>query len=327
MRVILWLVALFAVLWSGFWYFGARTLRAETEAALAEMKAEGRADYSAFTLGGFPARFELTVADPALADPGGRWLWRAPSLTVHALAYDPGKIIALLPTGQTVETPRQKVTLAATDMRASAGFGLTTALPLLHAEAVSDATTATSDLGWTLSASQIRLAIREDDAAAFRYRLGAEATALALSGAPAGLLAAAKLPTGPGRLRLDTDATFDRVLDRTAANAPPLLRGLMLHALELDWGDLSLRGDGSIDISTAGEPEGVISLRMKNWQGLPALLVAAGVVPPEMEKQLSKTMQQLAALSGDPAELVLPLNLKAGWMALGPLPLGPAPRF
>ena len=46
-----------------------------------------------------------------------------------------------------------------------------------------------------------------------------------------------------------------------------------------------------------------------------------------MEKQLSKTMQQLAALSGDPAELVLPLNLKAGWMALGPLPLGPAPRF
>jgi hypothetical protein len=327
MRVILWLVALFAVLWSGFWYFGARTLRAETEAALTQMKAEGRVDYSAFDLGGFPARFELTVNNPALADPGGRWIWRAPNLTVHALAYDPGKIIALLPSGQTVETARQTITLSTTDMRASAGFGLSTALPLLHAEAISDATEAASDLGWTLAAQQIRLAIREEDAAAFRYRLGAEATALALSGPPAEALAHASLPASPGQVRIDADAIFDRALDRTATDAPPMLRALALSALELDWGDLSLRGDGRIDISAAGTPEGSVNLRLRNWQALPPLLVATGVILPEMEKQLADTMQQLTALSGDPGALALPLTFKAGWMALGPLPLGPAPRF
>lgn len=327
MRVILWLVALFAVLWSGYWFLAARTLRSETEAALAAMKAEGRADYSEFDLGGFPARFKLTVTDPALADPGGRWLWRAPNLTVHALAYDPGKIIALLPTGQTIETARQKITLSTTAMRASAGFGLSAALPLLHAEAISDATEATSDLGWTLAAQQIRLAIRKEDAGAFRYRLGAEATAMALSGPPAETLARANLPAGPGQMRIDADATFDRALDRTAADAPPMLRGLALSALELDWGDLSLRGEGRIDISAAGAPEGVVNLRLRNWQGLPPLLVATGTVPPELEKQLGDTMRQLAALSGDPEELALPLTFKAGWMALGPLPLGPAPRF
>lgn len=147
MRVILWLVALFAVLWSGFWFYAARTVRHETETALAEMKADGRADYSAIDLGGFPARFELTVTDPALVDPGGRWLWRAPSVTFHALAYDPGKVIALLPTGQTIETAGQSIALSTTDMRASAGFGLSTTVPLLHAEAISDRTEAKSDGG------------------------------------------------------------------------------------------------------------------------------------------------------------------------------------
>lgn len=327
MRVILWLVALFAVLWGGFWYFGAQKLRSETETALTQMKAEGRADYSGFDLGGFPARFELTVTDPALADPGGRWLWRAPSLTIHALAYDPGKIIALLPSGQTIEAAGETIALSTTDMRMSAGFGLSTALPLLHAEAISDATEAKSDLGWTLAAKQIRLAIREEGAAAFRYRLGAEATALALSGPPAEVLARASLPASPGQVRIDADATFDRALDRAAADAPPKLSALALSALELDWGDLSLRGDGRIDISAAGAPEGVINLRLRNWQGLPPLLVATGTVPPEMEKQLGDMLQQLAALSGDPEELALPLTFKAGWMALGPLPLGPAPRF
>ncbi|MCA0271448.1 MAG: DUF2125 domain-containing protein [Proteobacteria bacterium] len=327
MRVILWLVALFTVLWSGYWFLAARTLRAETEAALTQMKAEGRADYSAFDLGGFPARFKLTVTDPALADPGGRWRWRAPSLTVHALAYDPGKIIALLPSGQTIEAAGQTIALTTTDMRTSAGFGLSTALPLLHAEAISDATEAKSDRGWTLAAREIRLAIREEDATSFRYRLGAKATALALSGPPAESLARANLPASPGQLRIDADATFDRALDRTAIDTPPMLRALAVSALELDWGDLSLRGDGRIDISAAGTPEGAINLRLGNWQGLPPLLVATGIVPPEMEQQLGDTMRQLAALSGDPKELALPLTFNAGWMALGPLPLGPAPRF
>lgn len=327
MRVILWLVALFAVLWSGFWYVGARALRAETEAALSRMKAEGRADYSALDLGGFPARFELTVTDPALADPGGRWIWRAPGLTVHALAYDPGKIIALLPNDQTIEIAGQTIAVATTDLRASAGFGLSADLPLRHGEAVSDATRLTAANGATMGADQLRAAIREEDAAAFRYRFGLEARALTLAGAPAETLARAGLPAGPGHFRLDAFAAFDQPLDRKAATSPPRITATDVAALEVDWGPLSLRGDGKLTINGAGQPEGTIMLRLKNWQGLPPLLVAAGVIPPDMERPLFQTMKQLANLTGDTNELALPLVFQAGWVALGPLPLGPAPRL
>lgn len=327
MRVILWLVALFALLWSGFWFYGARTVRHETEAALSRMKADGRADYSAIDLGGFPARFELTVTDPALADPAGRWLWRAPSLTVLAQAYDPGKIIALLPSDQTIGIAGQTIAVTATDMRASAGFGLSSDLPLRHAETVSGATRLATAEGAMLDADQLRVAIREEDASANRYRLGLEASALTLAGAPAETLAVAGLPAGPGHLRLDAFATFDRRLDRNAAEVPPRITAADVQALEVDWGPLSLRGDGKLAVDGAGQPAGTIMLRLKNWQGLPPLLVAAGMVPPDMERPIFRMMKQLAKLTGDTDELALPLVFQSGWVALGPLPLGPAPRL
>ncbi len=327
MRVILWLVAALAVLWGGYWYVSAGALRHGTEAALTAMQTEGRADFSAIDLGGFPARFKLTVTDPALRDPNGGWTWRAAQVVVHALAYDPGQIIAVLPADQTLTVGRETIALRTTDMRASAAFGLATALPLQHAEAVSGAITATSDLGWALSGDALRLAIREEDPATFRYRLGAEATSLTLTGVPAEILTRAGLRNGPGRIRLDADATFDRALDRTVAEVPPRPTAADIRSLELDWDKLSLRGSGMLSIDASGAPDGTLSLSLTNWQGLPPLLVAAGMIPPDMETSLTQSMGQLAMLSGTPDELSLPLSFKAGWVALGPLPLGPAPRF
>lgn len=327
MRVLLWLMAAVAALWCGYWYVGARTVRHETETALAAMKAEGRADYTAVGLSGFPARFKLTIADPALSDPARGWSWRAASATVHALAYDPGRIIALFPAEQTVRVGGQTIALATTGMRASAGFGLSATLPLGHAEAISDATRARSDAGWSARAGQLRAAIRLEDAATNRYRLGAEATALTLGGAPARILRRAGLGTGPGRFRLDADARFDAPLDRQAAMQPPRTREVVVHALELDWDALSLRGDGTLAIDGQGLPEGTLALGLTNWRGLPPLLVAAGIIPADAEQRLTRTMEQLALLSGNRDELRLPLTFKAGWVALGPLPLGPAPRL
>mgnify|MGYP005849740071 CR=1 FL=1 len=327
MRVVLWLVAGLAVLWAGYWYASARTLRHATEAALAAMKAEGRADYGAIDLGGFPARFRLSVTDPALSDPEGGWSWRAASLVVHALAYDPARIIAVLPADQTLTAGRETIALSTTDLRASAGFGLATALPLQHAEAVGGGFLAQSDQGWSLAGADLRLALREEDPARFRYRLGAAASGLAVSGLPAEVLTRARLTTGPGRLRLDAEASFDRALDRTIAEAPPRPTGLDIRALELDWDRLSLRGSGALTIGAGGAPDGTLALELTHWQGLPPLLVAAGVIPPDMETALTRMMAELASRSGQPDALSLPLSFKAGWVALGPLPLGPAPRF
>ncbi len=327
MRVIIWLVAALTVLWSGYWYVSARALRHETETVLAAMKADGHADYSAVDLKGFPARFELTVTDPALNDPVTGWFWRAPTATVLAMAYNPNKIIAFLPADQMLKLAGETIALKTTGMRASASFGLSTELPLQHAEAVTDATTARSDHGWSLAADQVRLAIRADDPAVFRYRLGVEGIGLTLSGIPANILTRAGISNGPGRIRLDSDARFDGPLDRSVTMSPPRATEIDMRALELDWGTLNLRGDGKLSIDPRGVPQGTLALTLKNWQVLPPLLVAAGVVPADMEKRLAATMEQLALLSGNRDELSLPLIFQAGWMALGPLPLGPAPRF
>lgn len=326
MRVILWLVAALAVLWCGYWFLAARTLRTETLTALAAMKAEGRADYSDVSLGGFPARFELTVTDPAFRDPDRGLAWRAPRATVHALAYDPSRIIAVLPSDQVLEIAGQAIALTTTDMRASAAFGRSADLPLQHAEAITGPTTAQSG-DWSIAADQVRLAIRAEDAAAFRYRLGAEGTGLAFTGLPAEILGRAGLGDGPGRIRLDAGASFDGPLDRNAVQELPRTTEIDVRALELDWGALSLRGNGTLSVDPGGVPTGTLTLSVRNWQGLPPLLVAAGVIPADMETRLGETMAQLARLSGNPDELTLPLAFQAGWVALGPLPLGPAPRL
>ena len=230
-------------------------------------------------------------------------------------------------TGKTYAPGSLAGNFAGASANASVAFGLSPAVPLSHAEAVSGPLTARSDRGWSLAMDALRLAVRQEDGEGFRYGLGAEATALALAGTPAVLLAKAGLADGPGRVRLDADAVLDRALDRAAAEVPPRITTLSVRSLELDWGRLALRGTGDLRIGADGTPEGTIQLRLANWRDLPPLLVALGLIAAAEAPALTRTMGQLALLSGGKGDLSLPLSFTGGWVALGPLPLGPAPRF
>ena len=327
MRALMRIVAVLTVLWCGYWFIGARVLTTEGRAALDQMQENGRLGYGSFSIGGFPARFEADMADLSVSDPAAGWAWSVPRVAVHALAYSPNRVIAVLPPEQRLRVAGQSLALTTEDMRASVAFGLSPAVPLSHAEAVSGPLTARSDRGWSLAMDALRLAARQEDGEGFRYRLGAEATALTLDGAPAALLAKAGLADGPGRVRLDADAVLDRALDRAAAEVPPRVTELSIRSLELDWGRLALRGTGDLRIGADGTPEGTIRLRLANWRDLPPLLVALGLIAEAEAPALTRTMGQLALLSGGTADLSLPLSFAGGWVTLGPLPLGPAPRF
>jgi hypothetical protein len=52
-----------------------------------------------------------------------------------------------------------------------------------------------------------------------------------------------------------------------------------------------------------------------------------GLVQPEVAPTVERMMETMAASSGDPQVLDLPLKFSSGRMSLGPLPLGPAPRM
>jgi hypothetical protein len=68
-----------------------------------------------------------------------------------------------------------------------------------------------------------------------------------------------------------------------------------------------------------------VTVDVTNWNRLPAVLVAAGLVTPEVAPTVARGMQALAAQTEDPTVLSLTLTLADGRMSFGPFPLGPAP--
>ena len=326
MRALLWITTAAAVLYGGYWVAGSTAMRRGAEAALADLQAQGIAGPAEITLRGFPSRFDLTVEPVALRS--GAVEWTAPFVQLFMLAYRPTHLIAVWPHEQVLTLAGLPLAITSTDMRASAVVGASADLPLDRTVLIAEdlAIQAGADLGVTLT--EARLATRADPAG-LTHDLGAELLGLSLS---AGLRAAADpegtLPAVMDRLRLDAALTLDRPLDRHAASAPPRPLALTLRDLSLRWGDLSLTASGQLDRSADGRLTGRIDIDAEHWREILALAVATGLVRAELAPTYAAALEQLAAVSGpDPDRLQVPLVLSGGWITLGPLPIGIAPRI
>lgn len=327
MRLVLGLVAAGAVFYSGYWYVGSRALTAGTETAFAEMHAAGLGGYGALGLGGFPGRFDLTVTEPELTSADGAFRWSAPEIQLYALSYRPHHVIAVLPPAMTLRVGREEIAVTSDDLRASAVVGIDTSLPLKRAQSVGKSVTLRSDRGWSATAGELRLAVREGTDAT-EQEIGAELIGLSLSGLPAALFGpGGLLPAEGERARLDAVLSLDRPLDRFAPEDGLRVIGADLRALELDWGPVRLSGNGQVEITPSGYPEGRIELGIRNWRAALPVATALGLVRPEIAPTVENMLEQLALAGGDAEKLDLPLVFAGGRMSLGPVPLGPAPRF
>jgi hypothetical protein len=313
MRRLLWIAAALMVVYCGYWIVASRLALQGVRTAVAQMQAVGTGSVAGVTLAGFPSRFDVTFDRPALVLGRGRAEWSTAFLQVFALSWRPNRIIAVWPPEQTLRLPFQTLTAATTDMRASAAFGASRALPLDHSTLVATGATIASDLGWTATFDELRLAtaLAEGPNA---HRLGLSLTGLEARGA---------------RFSVQGDAVarLTAPLDRAALAQPPRLAGLDLTGLQVTAGPATLRATGGFTVSADGTPEGRIDLQVTNWRDLLAALVTAGTIRPELAPTWEGVFARLSALSGDPANLDLPLILKGGLVSLGPLPLGPAPVF
>jgi hypothetical protein len=121
--------------------------------------------------------------------------------------------------------------------------------------------------------------------------------------------------------------TLTAPLDRNAGQTRPALAGLALTRSDLRWGGLGVRASGSIAPDAMGLAAGTIAIDVTGWPELVPVLQAAGAVKPELAQTTLALLQSLADQGADPKVLSLPLVFKDGWMTLGPLPLGPAPRL
>jgi len=333
MRKLLFLLILGTVIWSGYWFVGSSAVRQGAERWFADQSARGMtAERTDLSVAGFPNRFDLTVEGLKLADPQTGTGWQAPFAQVFAMTWKPWHIIAALPPTQVVTLADQDIALASVGMRASLRTKPASDLPLAAVIVESGAFTATSTKGWTMGAAQAVASINADEEiegagdAPNAYVIALDIADLAPDPATmARLTVGSGLPATVSIIRTLATATLTAPLDRRAGEARPNLAALALTETLITWGDLSVTASGTIAPDADGFAAGRIEISVANWERLVPVLVASGVVKPELSQTVQNMLGALALDSGDPAVLIVPLVLSDGRMSLGPLPLGPAP--
>ncbi|AWD22674.1 DUF2125 domain-containing protein [Fuscovulum blasticum] len=337
MRWLGWLAGIGALLWSGLWYGGSVLIHDGVEGWFQQQAAHGiTAEKTALAVTGFPGRFDLGITGLRLADPATGTGWLAPELHVFAQSWKPWHLTAALPPTQTVTLPGETVTVTGQALAATLGSAPSPDVPLTEVTLTGDRLDLRSDAGWTLGLGEFAVTLRVDpDSPPGGYLLTFDLAPLTPDPALLARVRAVTLPDLPhpdfpdavealaGTIHLQ----FSAPLDRHAADRQPLLNTVEIAEAGFTWGQLSLAATGTVQADAQGFAAGRIELALTNWDRLPGLLVAAGVVQPGVGPTVGNMLRALAGQTPDPAVLKLPLVLQDGRMSLGPFPLGPAPQM
>ncbi len=327
MRILIALVVIAAAAWSGYWLVGARALDRAIRAGIADLRDRGvQVETADISVTGFPNRFDTIVDAPRIAWPNGVG-WSAPFLQVFALSYRPNQIIAAFPETQTVSGPFGTAIVETARARASALFRPGPALVLDHANLVAEDVRIASG-GKEVSAARVLAATRVPEGAeADRQNIGLTLDDVDLPATLAGRLG------GGGAGRID-GLTLDAFLDLSAPVSRKSLAGgdlsvtrIEVSRLDMVWGEVALGASGALDVAPDGMLSGEIELTLTNWQRAIEIATRTGLLPAAQRQMAEQGLSALSALSSRPDRLTAPLSFRGGWIYLGPVPLGPAPRL
>jgi hypothetical protein len=331
MRVLLAIVILAALGWSGFWWWNASMRDRAIEGWLAERRTDGWiADAGDVRVRGYPSRVDTIVTGLELADPEAGWSWRADELQVLSLSYKPHHVIAVLPGTQVFSTRYETVTAASERLRGSVIFRPNARLELDHMTFEIEGMQLEGSQGWSAGIGKAILATRQAaDGTPFAHDFAFNAERLALPEAVgAGLGTAGMLPAEIGPIAIDATLAFDRPWDRPALEeGNPALEGVEIRDLSLSWGKLDLRGRGALRVDAEGYAEGRLDLRARNWEAMLDLAENAGALDPTIAGAARAGLGLVARLAGDRDALEVPLDFEGGTARLGPVVIGTAPRL
>lgn len=334
MRWLLGIVIAVTLLWFGYWFAATTAIRNGVNGFLADQQAGGvQIETRDVSVQGFPYRFDLTLDGLKLQDPVSGAGYEGEKLQVVAMAWKPWHILVALPPDQFVTVAGQEIELTGTEMMASLRARPAMDLPLEEARLGGQEIGVRSSQGWQSGARNLLLALRQAETGPADYALALTAEGVRIDPAFGARLAAVALPDQPppempdeaGPLRANILLHFTAPLDRNYATVQPRFTGLDIGELHLEWGALIVEATGKLAADAQGYAAGEIKLTVTNWDRLPPVLVALGLVKPEVAPTIGNMMKALAGQTGDPALLQLPLKLADGQMSLGPFPLGPAP--
>ena len=330
MRLIRVLVGL-AVLWCLVWGGTAFVLRQAITGWFDARIAEGwQADYAEISTGGFPLRHVTTLQGPALADPETGRAWSADWISFDSPAIWPGRQSLHFPaTPQYISYFDNTQVLTAAGMVADLDLQAGLALELRAMGLGAD--------GWSLaqgetllaSGSGLAMGMTQDETVPETYAIQLDIPDFAPGPRLRGWMGSAEsLPDTFGALQMDMGVRFDRPWDRRALDERrPQPQRIDLRLAEVAWGPLRISAAGGFDVDAEGVPEGTISIRAENWREMLRMAQAAGALPEQAVQTAERALGFLAGLGGNSEALEVQLNVTNGVVALGPLPLGPAPRL
>ncbi len=288
-----------------------------------------QAEFAGMSLGGFPGRHQTTLSAPALADPATGAAWQADALVIDSRAIWPGHVtLRFADAPQRLSYFDQTLALDTRTMVADLRLRPGLALQLEHMSLISGPWSLTAEAGGLVAADTLVVSASQQETPA-QYTLRLDAQSFTPGDRLLELARISRtLPESFETLELRADITFDKPWDLSALEtARPQPRFVDLELAEIHWGALRLLAAGDFTVDDEGIPEGVITIKAENWRDMISLARQAGVLPEAAVDPLERTLSLLEGLGGNRNALDLQLNLRGGAVALGPLPLGPAPRL
>ena len=329
MRKITWVLVLAAIAWSGWWAVASFGLRSSISAWLDARSAEGwQAEVSAVRGGGFPMTLHAGLTDLALADPRAGLAITTDSLQISAPAWWPGNVLVILDDGPIlVASPVGRNTLTMQNSVMALNLHPGTALELNALGWTSDQWTVANTAGPAVQADDLTLTMTQTSGPT--YDIVARANTFSPGDATRRAL---RLPDGFPRafdsLQMQATITFDTPWDRRALDVRrPQPRQINLHLAEARWGDLHLNVAAELSVDENGIADGTVALQAQNWRSILDLAERSGSLPSALRRQSESILRALAQASGNPNALDITLNVNQGVIALGFIPLMPAPRF
>ncbi|GGX53722.1 hypothetical protein GCM10007385_22340 [Tateyamaria omphalii] len=329
MRKVMWIVALAALAWCGWWWFASAGLRGAVQTWFDAQRAQGwQAEVGAVEGGGFPLTLQAGLRDIALADPAAGLAIETEALDIAAPAWWPGDVTVTLDDAPIlIASPLGQSTLTMADGVMALNLHPGTALEL-------------EALGWTagpwqvddadglrMQANDLTLTMEQVEGA--QYALVATADTFTPGAATRrGLRLPENFPRAFDSLQLRADVTFDQPWDRRALDQRrPQPRVVDLHLVEAIWGDMKFNLSADLTVDVQGVPTGTIAIQAENWRDMLDMSEAAGLLPTQLRGQAEGVLQALAGASGNENTLDVELSVRDGAIRLGFIPLAPAPRL
>lgn len=327
MRRLTILVAVLAAIYGGYWFVGASTVENAARGGLVQMQSEGwDVSYDTLNTRGFPSRFDTTITDISLKSPDGANSYASEIVQVLALSYQPNNVIAALPSLQNITLANVPLIIESTGMRANIDLAPNTNLSLRTLTGEATKVTIKGEDGAAQSLNAPLIALRNNASAPHRYDIFVSARDIDI---PPAVLAQIDPEMGAiETFQIEATVDLDRDLDRHSLPVwdtdPGELRGFKLTTLDLMWGEFIISGAGDLRVADNGVADGTITIEITGWRDMLDLALDAGLIPANMQF-IAQSMGETLSEGAD--SLSFPITFANGNLSVGPLPLGPAPRF